>query len=464
MQNPTAEIAVIAAALANGQAAARVIEALQPEDFADSDHEAIYTALQGLANSGGVDRASLEESLRASGELNGIGGAARLQRIIDVDVRPDTLDRHIMLVRNAAKVRRLMSNAQQILDDAETINTNDSDAVGEAIAQSQRMLTEISVGAEDGLRSAEDVAKELDASLKRRQETGKPDGVLTGFATLDSPEISYGLENENLYVFMGVPGSGKTTFLLNILRNLVLPVNAGGELLTERAVPVAFFSLEMSSQKLLERILVSHARERSSEYSCFTHAELKGMEIDGGRLDLLRRSFSEVRAAPIFIDDVAPQSIDRITAKARALKIAVPELAVVMVDYIQLVRGTGNRADGDQRANSLTDIAYALKNLAKELRIPVVVTGQVLEKEVEKRGGQLQMTDIKESGGIAQAANLMGGLEVRYEKGVQVNDGWIGFPILKNRDGDKWREDRLRFEGQFFYMAQDGNDANRTPF
>jgi replicative DNA helicase len=464
VQNQTAEIGVIAAALHSGKASAEVIKRLQPEDFADDDHKAIFTVIQQLASTGGVDEASLEESLRASGELNSIGGAARLQRIVDTQVDPDILNRHIDLVFNNARVRRLVTSATEIIDSADSIDANDSEAVSEAIASSQRLLTEMTVDDEGGLRSALAVGEDLRAALKRRK-AGERDGVLSGFATLDSPEISYGLENENLYVFMGVPGCGKTTFALNIMRNIALPVNGAGELVAEEALPVAMFSLEMSSQKLLERMVVSHARARSSYDFCFTASELKQMKVEGSKLDLMRESFTEVKAAPIFLDDVAPQSIDRITAKSRALKISVPNLALIVVDYIQLIRGTGKRVEESNRANSLTDIAYALKNLAKELHIPVVVTGQVLEKEVERRGGKLLMTDIKESGGIAQAANLMAGLEITYENGQQVNQGWIGFPILKNRDGDKWRENRINFEGKFFYMDQDRDEAHeRSPY
>ncbi len=381
-QSLEAEQAVLGAILIENQAINRALEILAPADFYREGHRTIFEAMIRLQDRGeAIDLVTLSEELRQSGELERIGGSGYLANLVNQVATSASIRHHARIIREKALLRHLISVATEIV----TTGLEGGEKVEDLLDRAEQSIFRIS---ERKIRPSflpvKDVVKVSFETIERLYETKERiTGIPTGFRDLDN--LTAGLQPSDLIIIAGRPSMGKTAFALGIARFVGL----------EKRKPVAIFSLEMSAQQLVIRMLCAEARVDA-------HKVRSGYL---GRADWprLTDAASRLTEAPIFIDDSGALSVLEMRAKARRL-MAEHGLALVIVDYLQLMRGHG---DADRREQEIAEITRSLKGLAKELNLPVIALSQ-LSRAVEGRQDRRPvLADLRESGAIEQDADLV---------------------------------------------------------
>ena len=383
--NIEAERSILGAILLDNFSYNQAAEHLKSEDFCLDSHRRIYSRMVDLAESSRpIDLITLVEELDRHKELEAIGDAAYLSSLLDgVPDRP-SIEHYIHIVRDKALLRGLMhaanaaiARAAEQTDPAEEI-LNDAEA---AIFQ----LSEERIGR--GFLGVPEIVKEsfgsVDALLQRGQRIT---GLATHYPDLD--EMTSGLQRADLVIVAARPSMGKTAFALNIAENAAI----------EDEKVVGVFSLEMSREALLLRLLCSQASVDSHKLrtgSLWREDEAK-----------VAHAMEQLAHAPIFIDDTPGISLSEMRAKARRLQQKQGRLDLLIVDYLQLMSGGGRRYEN--RTQEVSAISRGLKGLAKEMNVPVVALSQ-LSRAPESRGGdhRPQLADLRESGSIEQDADVV---------------------------------------------------------
>ncbi len=423
--------------LAYNQAA----EHLKPEDFSLDSHRRLYNRMVDLAESSRpIDMITLVEELDRRKELEAIGDVGYISGLVDgVPDRP-SIEHYIKIVRDKSMLRGLIHAANSAIaraaeqsDPAEEI-LNDAEA---AIFQ----LSEKRIGR--GFMGVQEIVKEsfgsVDALLQRGQR-------ITGLAThyTDLDEMTSGFQNSDLIIIAARPSMGKTAFALNIAENAAI----------EDQKTVGVFSLEMSREALLLRLLCSKAKVDSHKMrtgSLWRDDEAKVV-----------RAMEQLAHAPIFIDDTPGISLSEMRAKARRLQQSSGKLDLIIVDYLQLMSGGGRRYEN--RTQEVSAISRGLKGLAKELRVPVIALSQ-LSRAPESRGGdhRPQLADLRESGSIEQDADVVAFIfrEEVYKPGEPELEGRAELIIAKQRNGPTGRVNLafLKNSTRFESMLGDGISA-----
>jgi replicative DNA helicase len=423
--------------LAYNQAA----EHLKPEDFSLDSHRRLYNRMVDLAESSRpIDMITLVEELDRRKELEAIGDVGYISGLVDgVPDRP-SIEHYIKIVRDKSMLRGLIHAANSAIaraaeqsDPAEEI-LNDAEA---AIFQ----LSEKRIGR--GFMGVQEIVKEsfgsVDALLQRGQR-------ITGLAThyTDLDEMTSGFQSSDLIIIAARPSMGKTAFALNIAENAAI----------EDQKTVGVFSLEMSREALLLRLLCSKAKVDSHKMrtgSLWRDDEAKVV-----------RAMEQLAHAPIFIDDTPGISLSEMRAKARRLQQSSGKLDLIIVDYLQLMSGGGRRYEN--RTQEVSAISRGLKGLAKELRVPVIALSQ-LSRAPESRGGdhRPQLADLRESGSIEQDADVVAFIfrEEVYKPGEPELEGRAELIIAKQRNGPTGRVNLafLKNSTRFESMLGDGISA-----
>ncbi|HID08205.1 MAG TPA: replicative DNA helicase, partial [Armatimonadetes bacterium] len=370
-----AEQAVLGAMLVDTDAVAQVVEMLKPEDFYYEPHRRIYEVILRLFNRGdSVDLITVIAELRRDGALEQVGGAYYMGTLMESCPSVANVTDYARIVEEKAILRNLIAAATQIAswayeqpDDIESV-IDRAEATIFAVGQRR-------VGAyfEPLPHLLKQTYAKIDYQYHHR---GLPTGVPTGFAEFDS--YTSGLQPSDLIVIAGRPGMGKTAFALTIAQHVAL---------NERQV-VAIFSLEMSKEQLVQRMLCSRAMVDSHR--------LRSGYLREEDWEKIAKAFQDLYDAPIFIDDTPNLSPFEIRAKARRLR-AEHGLGLIIIDYLQLVRPP-RRAEN--RVQEVAEIARSLKNLARELNVPVLVLSQ-LSRAVEHRESKRPLlADLRDSGAI----------------------------------------------------------------
>jgi len=410
-QNLEAETSVLGAVLLENEALNRVLEILKEDDFYRDAHRRIFSAILHLyEHSEPVDLITLSEVLKTRGHLDDLGGVEYLNSLVNAVPTAANISYYAKIIKEKAILRKLINRATEIV----SLGYTNSGDVDEFIDQAERTIFEIS---EDRVRPSFYPIKDLIKSSfktieqlyeKRQLITGVP----TGFQKLD--ELTSGLQPSDLIIIAGRPSMGKTAFALNIAQNAAV----------QAAIPAAIFSLEMSKEQLALRMLCSEAKVDAHR--------LRGGFLSETDWPKLTRAAGFLSEAPLFIDDTPGISALEMRAKTRRLKIE-HNLGLVIVDYLQLMRG---RASADSREQEISDISRSLKALAKELSIPVIALSQ-LNRRVEERGDKRpQLSDLRESGAIEQDADVILFLyrDEVYNKSEE-NKGKAEIIIGKQRNG-----------------------------
>jgi replicative DNA helicase len=381
-QNIEAEQSVLGGILIENDAINKVMEILTPEDFYRDAHRRIYNALINLSvRDEPADLITLTNELRKIDQLDAAGGASYIASLIDSVPTAANIEYYAKIVKEKSILRQLIQISTEII----TESYQDRSDVESFLDEAERSIFQIS---ENRVRPSfypiRDIVKQSFKTLERLYEKKElVTGVPSGFKELD--QMTAGFQPSDLIIVAGRPSMGKTAFCLNVAQYAAI----------EKRTPVAVFSLEMSKEQLVIRLLCSEAHVEGTKLRTGFLSE-----GDWPRLTIAAGNLSE---APIFIDDSAALSVLELRAKARRLK-ADQGLGMVIIDYLQLMRG---RTRVESRQQEISEISRSLKAVAKELNIPVIAVSQLSRRTEERTGMRPQLSDLRESGAIEQDADLI---------------------------------------------------------
>ncbi len=414
-QNLEAEQAVLGAILLDNAAFPKALEVIKERQFYREAHRKIFASMSDLfERNEPVDLLTLSDRLRKNASLEEVGGESYLAALVDAVPTAAGVTHHARLVKEKALLRDLISAAGGIIErsyegmeDAETF-----------VDEAERVIFEIS---QDRIsQSFVSMSEVLKSTFKTIEELYERKELVTGVPAgfIDFDRLTAGLQPSDLVIIAGRPSMGKTAFALSIAQNVG----------TQNNLPVGVFSLEMSKEQLVIRLLCALAR--------LDIQKLRTGFLDKNDWPRLTTAAGKLAEAPIYIDDSAALTALDIRARARRLK-AEKGLSLLIVDYLQLIRGRGRV---ENRQQEITEITRGLKELAKELSIPVIALSQ-LSRQVEHREGRRpQLADLRESGAIEQDADLVVFIyrpevyETNEEKRREI-EGEAEIIIAKQRNG-----------------------------
>ncbi len=401
-----AEVSVLGALLLDKDAIINIAEAVDPEHFYDERHKIIFEAILQLYEARTpIDLLTVTEKLKSQKKLKIVGGATYLTDLVNNVPTAAHVVHYAKIVKNHATKRMLMTSSSKLfdmsMDEGVSVEELLDKAETEIFALTQRNISKSFVHIKKGLADAFDRLDELHKHADGLR------GVPTGFRDLDDKLA--GFQKSNLIILAARPGVGKTTLAINIAQNLAV----------KHKKAVAVFSLEMSSEELLDRLLVSQA-----DIDAWRLKTGKLSEDDFTKLSL---AMGELAEANIYIDDTPGMSILEMRTKARRLQVE-HGVELIIVDYLQLAKSRNL----ENRVQEVSEISQGLKNLARELKVPVLALSQ-LSRGVEQRGTKKPMlSDLRESGSIEQDADVVMFL---------------------------WREDDDKLENVFLDIAKHRNGA-----
>ncbi|MFN8250667.1 MAG: replicative DNA helicase [Ferruginibacter sp.] len=416
------EEAVLGAIMLEKSAFDTVVEILKPECFYVDAHQRIYRAMQGLAlKSLPIDLLTVVEELKFREELEVVGGPYYVTKLTNSVVSSANIDAHSRIILQKFIQRELIRISGEIIGDA----YEDSIDVFDMLDEAEGKLFEIT---NNHLRKNFDsidavLVKTIQRIEDMRNRQEDITGVPTGFPSMD--KLTYGWQNTDLIILAARPSVGKTAFALNLVRSAAMHPT--------KPTAVGFFSLEMSSSQLVQRIL-------SAESEIWLEKIARGKLEEHEMKQLYKKGIERLSKAPIFIDDTPALNIFELRAKCRRLK-NKHNVGMVIIDYLQLMSGSGDSRSN--REQEISKISRDLKGLAKELQIPIIALSQ-LSREVEKRkeGNKIpQLSDLRESGAIEQDADMVMFLyrpeyyDITSNEMGESNKGETYVKIAKHRNG-----------------------------
>ena len=384
-QDKEIEDAVLGALMLERDAYAIVCDLLRPESFYDPGNQKIYAAINKLGvMQQPIDMLTVTQQLRADGALDDVGGPVRISELTSNVASAAHIEYHARIVAQKFLARRLISFCSEIekksFDESYDIDDLLQEAEGKLFEISQGNLKKDFTQIDPVINSA---MEQIEAASKR--ESGLS-GLQTGFHNLD--KLTSGWQNSDLIIIAARPAMGKTAFVLSMAKNMAVDYNT----------PVAIFSLEMSNLQLVNR-LISNV------------CEIEGEKIKSGRLsrqewEQLNSRVRSLFSAPLYVDDSPSLSILELRTKARRL-VKEHGVKIIIIDYLQLMNATGMKFGSREQEVSM--ISRSLKQLAKELNIPVIALSQLSRKVEERNDGNKrpQLSDLRESGAIEQDADIV---------------------------------------------------------
>jgi len=381
-----AEQAVLGAMLLDADAALRAAEFVDDTMFYREGHRRLFRAMFSITERGGaVDPLTLADELERRAELEGAGGREYLAFLLDAVPTVANVEYHARIVREKALLRRLIEVSTEIVGEAFEGRTTASELLD--LAESRIFSLGQSKERSGFSRIKELLWPAMEKLEKLAQHESAITGVPTGFHDLDN--MTSGFQPADLVIVAARPSMGKTAFTLNIAQHAAITAKTG----------VAFFSLEMSKESLVQRMLASEALIDAQ-------ALRKGGRALDESMPRLAQAAGILSHAPIFIDDTPGITLLEMRAKARRLK-ADHDIGLIMVDYLQLMSGPAN---SENRQQEVSQISRGLKGLAKELGVPVIALSQLSRAPEQRTGddkGRPQLSDLRESGAIEQDADVI---------------------------------------------------------
>ncbi|VAW18592.1 Replicative DNA helicase (DnaB), partial [hydrothermal vent metagenome] len=406
-----AEKSVIGSMLIDEDAIGHAVEILNETWFYDEAHRKIYKAIIELYNSRkNVDLITISEKLKSDGSLDSIGGITYLSTVIDFVPSSANIKYYAQIVKEKGVLRTLIKNATAILSDCYEAKGN----VEEVVDSAEKLIFEVAEMKEK--RHAvqiKDLVKNSIETLDRLyQRKEHITGLATGFDKFD--HMTSGLQKADLIVLAGRPSMGKSALAVSIAEKVGIDANQG----------VAIFSLEMSKESLVQRMLCSQARVDA-------HKVRSGF-LSPSDWPKLTAAAGKLSNAQIFIDDTPSISVLELRAKARRLK-ANYNIQLIVLDYLQLMRAS---VRSDSRQQEISEISRSLKALARELSVPVVALSQLSRAVESRQDHRPQLSDLRESGAIEQDADVVVLLmREEYYNPTEENQGVADVIIAKQRNG-----------------------------
>ncbi len=415
------EEAILGAIMIDKKGLDDVVDILSAEAFYRPEHQAIFEAVHQLFNSSQpIDLLTVANQLKRNGKLDLIGGDYYLIQLTQKVTSSAHIEYHSRIVQQKHILRRLIEISSSLIDKSydETLDVFD------LLDEAENKLFEITNGnLKKSFEVAQNLVKQAIDNIKSISEKEGLSGVPSGFKNIDF--ITSGWQNSDLVILAARPGMGKTAFVLSMIRNIV--TGAGPK------IPVALFSLEMSSVQLITRLIASETGIRSDQ--------LKKGELADHEWTQLYAKVKALEDAPLYIDDTPALSIFDLRAKCRRL-VSQHNVGIIVIDYLQLM--TAGATAGGNREQEISSISRSLKAIAKELNVPVIALSQ-LSRAVETRGGTKRplLSDLRESGAIEQDADIVTfiyrpeyyGLEVWDDDDATPCAGQAEFIIAKHRNG-----------------------------
>ncbi len=410
--NDEAERAVLGGVLVKNSNLNTILSIVSPQDFYREAHQKILNKMIDLYDKGeGVDLLSLTEALKKNGELEAVGGASYVSALLDGVPKSLNIEYYAKIIKEKAILRKLIFSSARII----AASYDEKFETDELLDQAQSSIIELAEErVKPGFQPMKAIAEqtlEIVESLSKRKQfiTGLP----TGFRDLDS--LTSGLHNSDFIVLAGRPSMGKTALALNISQNIA----------TKEGNSVGIFTLEMAKEQLAIRMLCAEAQVNIQK--------VRNGYINDKEWNKIVLAFNKLAQSNIFVDETPALSVTEMKAKARRLKME-KNLDLLVVDYIQLMRGGGRF---ENRTQEISYISRSMKELAKELQIPVIGVSQL--SRAPERAGRVhrpQLSDLRESGAIEQDADVVIFIyrEEMYRPTVE-NEGIADLIIAKQRNG-----------------------------
>ncbi len=393
--NVEAERMILGVVLLDNLVINQAVELLKPDDFFLPSHRRIFDKMLKLYEQGqGIDPLTLQEELRRAAELDQIGGPAYIASLFDGVPRFSNIEGYTRIVKGKSMLRKLIGASNQVMQMA----FDDEEEPEEILDRAERLILSI---AEDRIKQGfVHIGEVAEKQLQVIEEIAGREQLITGIATgfTDLDYMTSGMQRGDLVIVAARPSMGKTAFSLNIAQNAALGQDSSGRKHEDRKpAVVGVFSLEMSKEQLVQRLLCSQAQVDA-------HRLRSGMlgKEDWRRLAL---AVGELSEAQIYLDDTPGISVLEMRAKCRRLKNELKSLDMIIVDYMQLMSGKGRY---ESRQQEVSQISRELKMLAKELNVPLIALSQ-LSRAPETRTGshKPQLSDLRESGSIEQDADVV---------------------------------------------------------
>jgi replicative DNA helicase len=417
------EKALLGALMLSQNAMYETADLISVESFYSGKHRAIYDEMLSLhAKNDPVDVVTVSSKLKERKDLKDVGGAAYLNEIVNAAASPGSARHYAEVVQSKYVLRTLIEAAQKIGE----LGFEEARDIEQVLDEAQ--ATVFSVTQSPGMRGFKELRGELGGAMDRIEQLQKHGGALrgisTGFNQLDN--LLAGLQKSDLIILAARPSMGKTALALDIARLTA----------TKHGTPVGIFSLEMSSDQLVDRMLAAQAGVNAWKLRT-------GKIKDDGDFDRLQGALGILSEAPIYIDDKPAMTVLAMRSAARRLKIE-KGLKLVIVDYLQLITPTAMRSDTSM-VQQVTEISRSLKAMARELEVPVLALSQ-LSRAVEQRRGRPRLSDLRDSGSIEQDADVV--MFIHREDKMNDNSDRPGIAeilIEKHRNGPTGHID-LKFD------------------
>ena len=423
-QNIEAEQAVLGAIFLNTDALADAMEYIEADDFYRRSHQILFQAMVDLNNDGeAIDVLTVQNYLTTNNQLDDVGGVAYIAELATSVPTAANAGYYAKIVEEKSMLRRLISTATNIITQA---NNNDED-VPSLLDSAERQIMDVSERRNrSGFREIKDVLNEALNDIDRlSQQSEDITGLPTGYREFD--KMTAGLQPDNLIILAARPAVGKTAFALNIAQNVA----------TTTDTSVAIFSLEMSAESLVNRMLCAEGSINANH--------LRTGQLDEGEWQNLIVAMGALSNTSIFIDDTPGIKMAEIRAKCRRLAKEKGNLGLVVIDYLQLIEGSNK----ESRQQEVSEISRQLKKLAKELGVPILALSQLSRGVEQRQDKRPVLSDIRESGSIEQDADIVAFLyrDDYYERGESKSDddendeplnqdvGEVELIIEKNRAG-----------------------------
>ena len=411
-QNLEAEQAVIGAILLQAEALITAMERVRSEDFYSGPHRQIYEAMVEIAeNNQPVDLVTLTAHLQDQQLLEEIGGVSYLAKLANSVPTAANVDYYAQIVEEKSMLRRLIRTATNIVSDGYA----NSEDVGVLLGDAEKKILEISNRRSgSGFISIRDVLMEVFEKVEQLYaDKGGTTGIPSGFTDLD--RMTAGFQRSDLIIVAARPSVGKTAFALNIAQNVGVRARE----------TVAIFSLEMSAAQLVQRMICAEANVDAQR--------MRTGHLEGDDWEKLTMAIGSLSEAQIFIDDTPGITVAEIRAKCRRLK-KEKGLGMILIDYLQLISGRGKA--GENRQQEVSEISRTLKQIARELEVPVIALSQLSRGVEQRQDKRPMMSDLRESGSIEQDADIVSFLyrDDYYDKESEKKD-IIEIIIAKQRNG-----------------------------
>lgn len=435
-QNIDAEKALLGSIMQKPQAMFEIADIVTKDSFYSEKHGIIYRAMLDLyQHSEPIDAVTLASKLKAGNKLDSIGGASYLSELLTIVPSASNIEHYAKLVQKTFILRTLIDAADHI----GALGYNEDKDIDEIIDQAEKKVLGIgSASLRNKFVNIKETLTNVWEGIERiHASSDEIRGIRTGFAELDNKLA--GLQKSDLIILAARPSMGKTTLAMDIARHAAV----------KNDVPVGIFSLEMSSDQLVNRMLAAESNVDSWKLRT---GKLKTDE----EFSLIRESLDKLSRAPIYIDDESSNNIMRMRSVARRLK-NENGLGLIVVDYLQLMVPNRN---SDSLVQQITEISRSLKGLARDLDVPVLALSQ-LNRAVESRGGEPRLSDLRDSGAIEQDADVVMFIhrEDKYDKESQ-KPNVAKIIIAKHRNGPTGETELYFDQKRVSFMNIEKNEYN----